>query len=543
MSLLLDREVSRHHALVVDGNPTSRSVLAQQLRDFGFASVKQASRVGDARELLEHRKFQLVVCEQHFDHGGETGQELLDELRREQMLPHSTVFVMVTGEATYTQVAEAAEAALDSFLVKPYSAQALFERVKEARQRKRVLKDIFEALEARDLELAAQLCQQRFEQRALYAPFAARIGAELLLELRRPSEARRQYQAALALQPWPWARLGVARSLFADGDLTGARRQLEQICAELPHFADGHDVLARLLVEQGHLAEALQSSRAAAQLTPGCVLRLQQAGTLSFYVGESARAAELLERTWQLGARSRLFDVLSMMLLAFVRLDGQDGKGLSVCQEVMARFAQRHPQSVRLRRMAAMGRALELVHAGHDDLALDAARELLAELPQPDFDMEAATNTLSLWSRLAQRGLDGGEFGSVTQRLAQRFCVSRAATEVLMAAVRLRPDGVDTVRAAHAQVMQLAEQAMNHALAGQPLAAVRSLLHRGGESGNAKLIEMAGAVAQRHRERIDGVDELLSTAATLAHRYAGAATHMAGVRRSNRSAGGLVLRR
>ncbi len=543
MSPLLDREVTRHHALVVDANPTSRSVLAQQLREFGFAGVKQASRVSDARELLEHNKFQLVVCEQNFDNGSETGQELLDELRREQMLPHATVFVMVTGEATYTQVAEAAEAALDSFLVKPYSAQALFERVKEARQRKRVLKDIFDAMEAQDLERAARLCEQRFAQQALYAPFAARIGAEMLLELRRPAEARRLFEAALECQPWPWARLGVARSLHADGDLATARRHLEHICAELPHFADAHDVLARLLVEQGHLADALASSRVAAQLTPGCILRLQQAGTLHFYAGEAARAAELLERTWQLGSRSRLFDVLSMMLLAFMRLDSQDGKGLSVCQDIMARFSERYPQSLRLRRMAAMGRALALVQAGHRLQAIEVARELLAELPQPDFDMEAATNTLSLWSRLAQRGLDSGEFGSVAQRLAQRFCVSRAATEVLLAAARLQPDGADIIRAAHAQVMQLAEQAMNHALAGQPLAAVQSLLHRGRESGNAKLIEMAGAVAQRHRERIEGVDELLSTASSLADRYAGAATHMAGVRRSNRSAGGLVLRR
>ena len=43
-----------------------------------------------------------------------TGQDLLDELRREQLLPFSTVFVMVTGEATYAKVTEAAESALDT---------------------------------------------------------------------------------------------------------------------------------------------------------------------------------------------------------------------------------------------------------------------------------------------------------------------------------------------------------------------------------------------------------------------------------------------
>jgi len=161
MSQLLDREVISHHALVVDANPTSRSVLLQNLRSFGFQSVKQASRIIDARDMLEHRRYDVVICDYHFDNGDESGQDLLEELRREQMLPYSTVFVMVTAEATYAKVAEAAESALDSYLVKPFSASTLFERVKEARQRKRVLKDIFEAMEARDFELAAPTATAR----------------------------------------------------------------------------------------------------------------------------------------------------------------------------------------------------------------------------------------------------------------------------------------------------------------------------------------------------------------------------------------------
>jgi hypothetical protein len=50
-------------------------------------------------------------------------------------------------------------------------------------------------------------------------------------------------------------------------------------------------------------------------------------------------------------------------------------------------------------------------------------------------------------------------------------------------------------------------------------------------------------VARRHQERIEGVQTLLDTAASLAHRYCSPSTHIAGVRRSNRSAGGMVMRR
>jgi CheY-like chemotaxis protein len=543
MSQLLDREVVDHHALVVDANPMSRSVLTQNLRSFGFASVKQVSRIIDAREMLEHRRFDLVVCDYNFDNSDESGQDLLEELRREQMLPYSTVFVMVTGEATYAKVAEAAEAALDSYLVKPFSANTLFERIKESRQRKRVLKDIFEAMEAKDIERAAALCMQRFLQRQLYWLYAARIGAELLLNLKRNADAKVLYDAVIAAKTVPWARLGVARAQLAEGDTAQARRTLEVLMGEMPQYADSYDMMGKVQMEQGNLTEALQTYRTAATLTPGCILRLQHCGTLSFYSGDARTAIDMLERTWTLGSKSRLFDVLSMMLLAILRFDARDTKGLAVSHDVLLRFSQNYPQSVRLRRMAGLGEALMQIHEGKSKQGLALLRAGLEEWSRPDFDMEAATNTLSVWSRMGIHGVEEAEYQDIVRRLARRFSVSKAATEVLVAAVQQREPATGWIRETHGEVMHLAERAMNHAVQGQPRAAVQTLLKHGQDTGNAKLIEMAGLVAQRHKERIDGVDELLKTAGALAHRYCAPTTHIAGVRRSNRSAGGMVLKR
>lgn len=539
----LDREVVSSHALVIDSNPTSRSVMIQHLREFGFGSVKFATRVQDAREMLEHRRFDVVICDTYFDGNEDSGQELLEELRREHMLPFSTVFMMVTGDATYQKVAEAAEAALDSYLIKPFSANTLFERLKEARQRKRVLRDIFEALEARQHEHAAALCLERYEKRSLYWLYAARIGAELLIQLKRHDEAKKLFDAVVESKAVPWARLGLARVQLADGDVAQARRTLETLIGEMPQYADSYDVMGKVQMEQGQLSEALATYRTAASITPGCLLRLQHCGTLSFYAGDTATAVQMLERTWTMGAKSRLFDVLSMMLLAFLRFDARDAKALTQSCEVLNRFAGQYPQSVRLRRMAHFGFILDALNDGRVAHAVLLAREGLAALQQPDFDMEAATNTLSLWSRLDKFGIEEPEFAAVVRQIARRFSVSKSAAEVLIAASRLQPAAAGWIREAHADIMQLAETAMNHAVRGQPRAAVESLLQHGQSTGNAKLIEMASLVARRHQERIEGVDHLLSTAATLTHRYCAPSSHIAGVRRSNRSAGGMIVRR
>ena len=57
----------------------------------------------------------MVLCQHHFANEASSGQDLLDDLRRNQLLLFSTVFIMVTGEATYAKVAEAAESALDGY--------------------------------------------------------------------------------------------------------------------------------------------------------------------------------------------------------------------------------------------------------------------------------------------------------------------------------------------------------------------------------------------------------------------------------------------
>ena len=83
----LDRQGAKNDALVIDGNSTSRSVILQNLRDFGLRSVKAVGRIIDARDMLEHRRFDGIVCDYHFEKGDESGQDLLEELRREQLLP------------------------------------------------------------------------------------------------------------------------------------------------------------------------------------------------------------------------------------------------------------------------------------------------------------------------------------------------------------------------------------------------------------------------------------------------------------------------
>lgn len=535
----LDTSINSASALVIDGNATSRSLMSAQLRELGVGQVRQATRVKDARVILETQPYDIVLCDYHFDGTDMSGQDLLDELRREQLLPYSTVFVMVTGEASYAKVAEAAEAALDAYLVKPYTSAALAERLSSARRRKRELKDIFDAVEDKDFVRAAELCMQRFEARAPYWLYAARIGAELLLRLERHDEARRLYEAIIAARTVPWARLGVARTEVAGGNLPAARRTLETLIGDMPEQADSYDLMGRVQMEQGEIDAALQTYRTAVKLTPGCLLRQQHCGTLAFYSGDRSEALTLLERALAQGLRSKLFDWLSLALIALMRFDKRDGKGLKYAQDALAQALIRNPKNDRLQRLDLLLRALRLLQERRTTDALQLAREDAALLQQDDVDLEAASLLIALWVRLARQGIERAEMDAVMSTVGLRFCASKSATEVLVAMAEDDEAAVLRLREAHAHIANVAETAMRHAMRGDARVAVQLLLEHGGQTRNAKLIDLASLVLKRHHDKIADQHALLEQIERLQQRYVQRSGQ--GLRAA-RAAGAMVMR-
>jgi CheY-like chemotaxis protein len=536
---LMDQTIQAASALIIDCNASSRSLMSAQLRDLGVGTVRQTPRVKDARVMLEHQTFDIVLCDYHFDASDSSGQDLLDELRREGLLPYSTVFVMVTSEATYAKVAEAAEAALDAYLIKPYTSANLAERLASARQRKRVLKDIFEAIENQDFETAANLCMARFEAKDKYWLYAARIGAELLLRLKRFGDAKVLYEAIIAAKTVPWARLGVARTEVASGNLQGARRTLENLIGELPDYADSHDLMGHVQMEQGDLREALKTYQTAATLTPGCLLRLQRCGSLGFYAGERADALKMLERAMSQGLRSKLFDMLSIVLIGLMRFDNKDHKGFKYAHDALIATLERMPGSIRLQRFDLVFRGLAFLLERRVGQALVVAREFTEHSGSGNFDLEAASLLTALWLRLSSQEVELEEMMPVLRDLGMRHCATKASTEILVAMTEGHQGATEQFRDCHQQVFSVAETAMRHSMRGSARAAVELLIQQGERTRNAKLIDMAGLVLKRHAEKIDGAQALAEQIDALHGRYV---MPMSGGPGKLRGAGGVALR-
>jgi hypothetical protein len=240
--------------------------------------------------------------------------------------------------------------------------------------------------------------------------------------------------------------------------------------------------------------------------------------------------------------QSKLFDALTLLLIAVLRHDRGDRQGVSSMRDQLLRYRERFPLSRRLARFVLAAEVLvELVHS-RQDAALTALGGFSDQVGDDDFDLEAANTTLMLWARLPEACRADARYEALLDRIAMRFCVSKAIAEVLMASAQRAAPAMAVVRRCQARVAALAEQAMDRSLKGEADGAVRLLLKAGTESLNAKLLELAVLLARRHREQLPEADALSEQAAAVMSRSCRTVTHIAGIQRSGRSPGGLQLR-
>ena len=530
-------------ALVVDGNPQSRSILALQLRDLGVGSVVQCGKLAEARSRLEAGTFDIVLCEYHFEREEITGQDLLDDLRRSQLLPFHTVFVIVTAEATYTKVAEAAESALDGYLLKPHTANGLSSRLAQARERKLALRQIFTAIEQQRVDDAIALCAQRFAERGPQWQHAARIGAELMLRGGQLGEAQALYEAAAAAQAPPWARLGVARAQLEAGQPKQAEATLKSLIDAEPGYSDAYDLMGRAQFELGNFQNAINTFGMVTRLTPDSINRLLRHGMLAYHAGDREEGVELLDRATRIGLNSKLYDAQALVLLAFAWLDNNDRRGLLRCAEQLQHLNMRQADSLRLQRMVDVVQSLLALQDQRTASALDEVRRLSKMVRDPRFDFESAGNLLALMTRLARRSIQLYEVHAAVDTLGLRFCTSRAMTELLICTAAGREEFVDRLRAAQADIREHTEQAIALSLNGEPQQAVEALLQHGERTLNATLIESANLVLQRHTGRLADEAALAERVRKLRERYRTASIPAALGEQAHtgRAAGGVAL--
>lgn len=121
--------------LIVDDFSTMRRIVKNLLRDLGFTNTSEADDGLTALPMLQSGKYDFLVTDWNMP--GMQGIDLLKAVRADANLASLPV-LMVTAESKKEQIVEAAQAGVNGYVVKPFTAATLKEKIDK----------IFERIEA-----------------------------------------------------------------------------------------------------------------------------------------------------------------------------------------------------------------------------------------------------------------------------------------------------------------------------------------------------------------------------------------------------------
>ncbi|MEQ1837257.1 MAG: chemotaxis response regulator CheY [Candidatus Nitrotoga sp.] len=114
--------------LVVDDFSTMRRIVRNLLKELGFVNVQEAEDGVEALKKLHAEVFDFVVSDWNMPNMN--GLELLQAIRVDDKLKHLPV-LMVTAEAKKENIIAAAQAGASGYVVKPFTAATLDEKLKK----------------------------------------------------------------------------------------------------------------------------------------------------------------------------------------------------------------------------------------------------------------------------------------------------------------------------------------------------------------------------------------------------------------------------
>ena len=114
--------------LIVDDYKTMLRIIRNLLRQIELTDVEEAGEGAEALAKLRAGNFGLVISD--WNMAPMTGFELLQQVRADERL-RATPFIMVTAESKTENVIAAKQAGVSNYIVKPFSAETLREKIEK----------------------------------------------------------------------------------------------------------------------------------------------------------------------------------------------------------------------------------------------------------------------------------------------------------------------------------------------------------------------------------------------------------------------------
>jgi DNA-binding response OmpR family regulator/Tfp pilus assembly protein PilF len=288
-------ELDGLNALIIEPHAGMRATIHNMLAMCGLTKVDHVGSSNQAVKQLGIKAYDLILCEYGLE-GGQDGQQLLEDVRHHKLMPLSTMFFMVTAEGDYGKVVSAAELGPTDYILKPFTADRLLDRIARGLERRNALLPVYQLMETGSQREAIEACLEGEARHPRYLVDFMRLRAELHMFLGEPEQAEPIYQRLVETKAIAWARLGLAKTLFLRERYGDAREILEDLVETNKNFVDAYDWLARTHEAVGELGKAQAVLADAVGVSPHAVRRLRKLGETALEAGDNDTAEKILKQ-------------------------------------------------------------------------------------------------------------------------------------------------------------------------------------------------------------------------------------------------------
>ncbi|GAB2881748.1 hypothetical protein GCM10027046_07550 [Uliginosibacterium flavum] len=504
----MPQDIEEISVLIVDSNASMRTQLRTMLALCGITKLALAVSAGVAVRKLRDQNFDIILCEYHLGEG-QDGQHLLEDLRSHHLIPLSSIFLMITGESLYEKVVSAAELAPNDYILKPFSSDKLLSRLSKALEKRDVFMPAYKLIEAGNTLEAIEACRKGEIDNPQYLIDFMRLRAELHLIAGQANEAQEVYAVVVENRAVPWAKLGLAKTLYMQKRFDEAEEQLQGLLEENAMYLDAYDWLAKTREAAGRLHEAKETLEEAIKVSPHTMRRLRKLGEVSAEIGDMETASKMMSTVVAKGKYSDFRDPEDHVQLVKAQLGMGDTVGAANTLRDLDRNMDGLPKTALCK---ALSTAMVATHAGDSDKANAALDEAIR------FNDPRLGASIGLKKNLARICLENKQDDKAADVImdVMRHAADDEAVEAIknMLVALGRPElGAELATRVRTEVRSIMSEGAQLAQSGDYDGSVRQMLQAVDKlPGNTHVLFNAALALLKHIENIGWNDHFASNA-------------------------------
>lgn len=307
------------------------------MRELGFKHVDSVKSGEEALKAFKKNHYDLVLCDYNLG-AGQNGQQVLEELRKDNRIKPQDVFILLSAETSRNVVMSAFDCEPDAYLTKPISTKTIEQRLKRLLDKRKELLDIYISLNKADKSSAIGLLEQKIVEKSHYSMDCRKLLTELYIETQQFDKAEIICRTTLEVRSLDWAQVGLARIQLARGNSKKAIEWLNDIIQVKPSCMKAYDILAHAhqLAKNDEKLQILLEQ--AVEVSPMSLARQLSLAEVAQENGDAEIAANAYRKILRYGSNTAYFNTRNQMNFAkaAVRFFEQDPeKANSLLQEAM----------------------------------------------------------------------------------------------------------------------------------------------------------------------------------------------------------------